>query len=187
MWEPRMLRVMVALALAFAGPAAAQEVTGEDGLASNGVLDVGQLCAQVESQFTEMNPRHPNILFRFESELADAAGVLPTDTEGQMNAKIGELINANAVKLTCNQANFNPRNGNIFKLAVAKQSTIFVNHVTGKWKVDLNRIDETDGKTVLDYIADLRSTAGSNYAVLLDRYYKRFRAAGAKHRSELER
>jgi hypothetical protein len=188
MSEPRMLRMMVALALALAGPAAAQEIGLGDRLKSNGFLDVGELCAEVSNPLPVLSPAHPSLRYSFESELADAAGVLPTDTEEQINAKIGTLINNNASRLTCNQVNFSPRNGNILKLAVSRQSNYFIGRVIGNWNVDLNQIDEADGMTVLDYISyrRARTAQSSTYGLTLDRYYKRFRAAGAKHRSELQ-
>ena len=187
MWEPRMLRVMVALALALAlgiaGPAAAQERL------KIGDLDIGNFCAAVSNPLAEMSPKHPSIRYQYQNLLADAARVLPTDTDDQIYAKIGVFINANAGKMRCSQPDFNPNNGNIFKLAVSRQSNRFIDDILARWKVDLNLIDEVDGKTVLDFIVEKRTeySPGSPFERTLDRYYNRFRAAGAKHRSELGR
>eukprot|EP01034_Spumella_vulgaris_P002641 gene2641-3425_t len=60
-------------------------------------------------------------------------------------------MNANAASLVCNMTNFNPRNGSILNLAVARQADDFIGDAVVNWKVDLNQIDAIDGKTVLDY------------------------------------
>ncbi|MDH7976045.1 hypothetical protein QH494_28030 [Sphingomonas sp. AR_OL41] len=158
-------------------------------LKTNGTLDVPELCAEIANPLTELKPRQPDILFSFESELADAAHVAPTDTSAQMYAKINQLIAKNMSRLTCSQLGFLPNNGNILKLAVARQSNSFIRYALQKWKIDVNQVDAADGKTVLDYIVDRRAAYGpeSGFARTLGRYYNDFRAAGGKHRAELER
>ena len=83
-------------------------------------------------------------------------------------------MNANAASLVCNMTNFNPRNGSILKLAVARQADDFIGDAVVNWKVDLNQIDAIDGKTVLDYITDQRTNAGPTFVTMLNRYYKLF-------------
>ena len=142
-------------------------------------------CTAVDSKALSNNPAHETVLYQYQDMLLEAARVPQTDTDAVAHLKIGAFLNANAPLLTCNMVNFNPRNGSIYKLAVARQADSFIDDALDNWHVDLNQIDATDGKTVLDYISDRRSMAGPTYARTLDRYYKRFRAAGAKHAAEL--
>lgn len=144
-------------------------------------------CAQVELQTVERNPAHPYNHYTYHSSLAAMAGVRPEDTRDAWAEKIRRYIDRNMPFLLCNQFNFNPRDGNILKLAVAKQSNRFIRDVLVTWKVDLNQIDKTDGKTVLDYIRDRRAPldSQSSLARTLARHYADFRAAGARHSEEL--
>jgi hypothetical protein len=96
-------------------------------------------------------------------------------------------LNANMPRLDCRQFNFTPNGGNILKLAIARQSTPFIDDILIFWKVDLNQVDAVDGETVLDYIGRLREQAGANEKLvqMYSRYYDRFRKAGARKASEL--
>lgn len=148
---------------------------------------VRNLCAAVESQSVQLNPSPSYIRYNYESQLAVAAGVISTDTRETAHRKIGAYLDENMPYLLCNQFNFNPRNGNILKLAVAKNSGSFIRAALQDWRIrQLNQVDATDGKTVLDFIQDRRAAAGeSSLGRTLSRYYEQFRAAGALHASEL--
>ena len=147
---------------------------------------VRNLCAAVELQSTEMHPLYPGNRYTYQTYFMKWAGVADQDGDVVRNRKIREFINDNMAKLLCNQFNFNPRNGNILKLAVAKQSTNFVRDAVQLWHVDLNQVDAADGKTVLDYISDRRASAGAAFRKTLDRYYVIFRDAGALHAGEIK-
>ena len=150
-----------------------------------GTLDYGSFCTAIDSKALETHPIHDTILYQHQTMVYEAAGVLAGDSPEVAYEKARRLLDANAPSLTCNLVNFNPRNGNVYKLAVARQADEFINDALNDWHVDLNQIDATDGKTVLDYISDRRATAGPTFARTLDRYYTRFRAAGARHAREL--
>ncbi len=136
---------------------------------------------------SEINPVHPGDRYRFQTILNMASGVMPSDTQEQVYAKIRTFLNRNMPSLLCSQSDFNPNNGNVLKLAVSRQSNRFIEFVLERWKPNLNQIDAVDGRTVLDYIEFRRTQAGatSTFGVTLDRYYKRFRAAGALHAREI--
>ena len=54
------------------------------------------------------------------------------------------------------------------------------------WKVNLNKVDKTDGRTVLDYIKDqIERNKGLATEPVLQGYYNQLKKAGAKHRVEL--
>lgn len=149
-------------------------------------FDFPSFCTAVDSKEMSPAPLHPDVLYQYQDMLVEAADVRPLDSSDVLNEKIRIFLNANSSSLVCNMVNFNPRNGNVYKLAVARQADDFITDALQHWRVDLNQIDATDGKTVLDYIADRRATAGPTYARTLGRYYDRFRAAGARHASELQ-
>jgi hypothetical protein len=142
-------------------------------------------CTALDSKALENMPTHDTVLYQYQTMLYEAAGVTPQDSPEVAYERTKVFLNTNAASLVCNIVNFNPRNGNIYKLAVACQADGFINDALDNWHVDLNQVDATDGKTVLDYITDRRATAGPTFARILDRYYARFRAAGARHASEL--
>ncbi|MCL9998178.1 MAG: hypothetical protein NBV68_02250 [Erythrobacter sp.] len=148
---------------------------------------VGGLCAAVESKVLENAPSYNQVTYLYQQFIAEASGVQFTDSSEQYNSKIATWLNANMPTLLCNTSNFNPRNGNILKLAVARQNNSFINDAILNWKIDLNQIDATDGKTVLDYIEDRKASSGttSAFGKTLQRYWEKFRAAGAKRASEL--
>jgi hypothetical protein len=151
-------------------------------------FDVPSFCSAVDSQVeasADMASWHPSILYYYQAMLVKAAGVQPNESDEAAFAKIRAFMDS-AENLTCRTPNFVPANGNIYKLAVARQSSGFLDDALAHWHVDLNRVDAIDHKTVLDYIADRRKAAGSSaFGLTLDRYYKRFRAAGALHAAEL--
>lgn len=148
---------------------------------------VGNLCAGVENQTEELEPTHSLVFHTYQERAAQAAGVIAGDDEATFNSKIGRWFNANMPRLLCNRQNFTIRNGNILKFAIARQSEPFITDVLGSWNVNLNQIDDTDGRTVLDYIDQRRREAGGNNNLIgiYTRYYDMFRAAGARHAAEL--
>lgn len=173
--------------LIFAALLAAQPATAQAGrLVPFDGEGITNLCAAVANPMTELDPYHASILWGYQSYIFHWAGVITTDNESQVSAKIRRFFDGTRSRLVCNQANFNPRNGNIFKLAIARQSKRFIDDVV-RWGVDLNQVDVVDGRTVLDYIRDRRAAVGegSSFGQTLGRYYNKFRTAGAKHASEL--
>ena len=175
-----LIAALIAPFLAMSAEAPAQRAVPFD---ASGIRN---FCAAVSSPLVELHPVYPSQRYGFESYLAEWALVRPDDPVPEIHRKIGRFLNANMPSLLCNQVNFNPRNGNILKLAVLRQSNSFIRNVLTDWHVDLNQIDAADGKTVLDYIQDRRARAGStSLSRTMDRYYTSFRAAGARHASEL--
>ena len=149
-------------------------------------FNYGSFCTAVDSKEMEPRPTHDTVVYQYQTMLYEAAGVTPQYSTEVAYERTRAFLDANAGSLVCNMVNFNPRNGNVYKLAVARQADGFIDDALDNWHVDLNQVDATDRKTVLDYITDRRATAGPTYARILDRYYARFRAAGARHASELQ-
>ena len=151
-------------------------------------FDVQNFCASVANPMAEINPKHLNDRYRFQTMLNEASGAMSSDMQELVNLKIRTFLNNRMPSLLCSQNDFNPNNGNVLKLAVSRQSNRFIDYVLEQWKPDLNQIDAVDGRTVLDYIEFRKAEAGatSTFARTLDRYYKRFRAVGARHAAELK-
>ncbi|MES2526951.1 MAG: hypothetical protein V4598_07675 [Bdellovibrionota bacterium] len=148
-------------------------------------LNVASFCTAVDSKEIEPNPSHDSILYQYQTMIFNASCVVPGDSNASIRSKVQNFWNRYHDRLTCNMVNFNPRNGSILKLAVARQSDEFIDDSITAWQVGLNHIDSVDNGTVLDYIEQRKTNAGPTFARALQRYYDRFRAAGAKHRREL--
>ena len=88
-------------------------------------------------------------------------------------------------ELICNNLQFDVANGSVIKFAAARLIDPFIRDVI-KWQIDLNKVDETDNRTVLDYVQFHAERArGGALEPKLRGYYDMLRAAGAKHRHEL--
>jgi hypothetical protein len=126
-------------------------------------------------------------MYRYQNLVFAASCVLTSDSETIVKAKVQNFWNRYHNVLNCNHFNFNPKNGSVLKLAVARQAEPFIEDALSSWKVGLNHVDQADQLTVLDYIENRKKDAGasSSFSKTLQRYYERFRAAGAKHKREL--
>jgi hypothetical protein len=150
-------------------------------------LNVANLCAAVSEQTVELHPSHDSVMYRYQNQIYEAACILPSDDEAIIKSKIQNFWNKYHDGILCNQVNFIPANGNILKLAIARKSDPFIDDVLSAWKVGLNHVDSVDQLTVLDYIQSKINEAGANanLAKIYQRYYDKFKAAGAKHKRDL--
>jgi hypothetical protein len=150
-------------------------------------INVANFCSAIEAQTLEMEPTHPSVMYRYQNLVFAASCVLTSDSETIVKAKVQNFWNRYHNVLNCNHFNFNPKNGSVLKLAVARQAEPFIEDALSSWKVGLNHVDQADQLTVLDYIENRKKDAGasSSFSKTLQRYYERFRAAGAKHKREL--
>ena len=150
-------------------------------------LDVAGFCTAVETKVLENNPTHANITYLYQSMIYSASCIEASDSDVTIKAKVQNFWNTYHSKLSCNTSNFSPRDGNILKLAIARQSGSFINDAITTWGVGLNHVDKVDSATVLDYIEKrkLQTGTASSFGKTLQRYYDKFRAAGAKHSREL--
>ena len=180
-WPLRSMTLVQTLAFAICISASATATEAQ----VPGELNIRTFCNAVDSKVPAGTFSHDTVLYFYQDMLVEAAGVSASDSPEIAYGKIRLFMDANSASLVCNLTNFNPRNGNVYKLAVARQFDGFIHDALDNWHVDLNQVDVADSKTVLDYITDRRATAGPTYARTLDRYYARFRAAGARHAREL--
>ena len=150
-------------------------------------IHVGNFCAAVESQAIELEPKHDSVMYQYQTLVYNASCVEAGDSESVIKAKVQNFWNKYHDTLLCKPVNFVPQNGSILKLAVSRQAEPFIDDSIRNWAVSLNHVDKVDQGTVLDYIDMKKRDAGSNANLvkIYQRYYDRFRAAGAKHKREL--
>ncbi|MGV3658142.1 MAG: hypothetical protein ACO1NX_09310 [Chitinophagaceae bacterium] len=123
--------------------------------------------------------------YTFIYKLFSAACVDPVDSEEVIAQKIRRMWIKYEDRLICNSLKFDTTDGNIIMYAVASMFDHFIFYVT-KWGVNLNRVDEYDQRTVLDYIQfQINKNKGSSIEGTLQKYFKQVRAAGGKFASEL--
>ena len=143
------------------------------------------LCMFVSSKEEDPNPQG-RFVWKYQRKLLEAACADPAkDSEEVIGRKISKLWKENESTLICNNTKFDVANGNILKFAVNLKFDEFLIDAT-HWKVNLNKVDEMDGRTLLDYVqAQIERNNGLPAEPTLKQYYVMLKKAGAKHRVEL--
>jgi hypothetical protein len=143
------------------------------------------LCMFVSSKEEDPNPQG-RFVWKYQRKLLEAACIdVKKDNEEEIGKKIAKVWKDNEATLICNNTKFDVANGNIIKFAVNLKFDEFLIDVT-KWKVNLNKVDETDGRTVLDYVqSQIDANKGLATEPVLKKYYQMLKDAGAKHKWEL--
>lgn len=149
-------------------------------------IDSLELCNLVSTQLAESAP-NASTRFAYQTRIYRAACVDSSRDSAQViQQKVQAFWNRYHDQLQCHQLGFSVVNGNILKLAVERNSREFINDAVRRWRVNLNHVDSTDQKTVLDYIqAELVKARGNNMEPVLQRYFTLFRSNGAKFQREL--
>jgi hypothetical protein len=143
------------------------------------------ICSSISSFDKDPTPRG-EYSYMYQRKIYDAACVdFDKDSEAQIKAKIQKMWSSSDHKLKCHNLQFDVIDGNILKFAVRKRFKEFLEDAVF-WKVNLNRVDESDQRTVLDYVRDeLSRTTNPSTRSTLEAYYTILRGGGAKHKSEL--
>ena len=124
--------------------------------------------------------------FTYQRIISDAACVTPEDSEEEAGRKIRAMWTKYEDKLICNNTRFDVQNGSMLKFAASARFEDFLFDTAMIWKVNLNRVDPSDGRTVLDYVQkEIDRNKGTSIESKLKSYYDMLRTSGAKHRSEL--
>lgn len=147
---------------------------------------INLLCMAINTHLPESSNTSPN-LYAYQTIILNAACADPlNDAEDEVRRKVQIFWEKFQDELVCDLATFNVANGNLLKYGVNRGFNDFVHDVTNVWQVNLNRVDHSDERTVLDYIRDERdSLQGTAIGRRLSEYHEQFRAAGAKYKSEL--
>ena len=123
--------------------------------------------------------------YLYEQKVFSAAGVEPGADPEERNRRIRAMFAHDLPSFHCTNTQFDVPRGHLFKYAVATYFDDFLDDLI-KWGVDLNPVDESDGRTLLDYIEfHMDKSRGGALEAKLKTYYDRLRAAGARHAREL--
>jgi hypothetical protein len=167
-------------ALAFAGLADAQppKITGLAALRG--------ICSDISTQ-TPYNEQPELISYMYEKRIYDAAGVdFAKDTPEQARKKIRKLWLQHQPSLRCQANNFNVRDGNILKYAIATRAYNLIDDAVKIWGIDVNIVDPSDNRTLLDYAESQRDQyKGTAMETELQNYIDILVRHGAKRRREL--
>ncbi len=143
------------------------------------------ICMNISNRTKDPNPKG-DYSYMYQRKIYDAACVnLSKDSDEIASQKIQEMWARASDQLKCESLQFDVPAGNVLKFAVSKKFNEFLEDAI-YWKVDLNRIDHSDQRTVLDYIQyQIDKNKGTTVEVTLKHYYKILKEAGAKHKAEL--
>ncbi|MGA9211119.1 hypothetical protein [Kaistella sp.] len=173
--------ILVVVLLSFALPLQAQRHPKEEAcfekLRNGEAKGLRGICEHV------ITPDFVNDELSYITRFKKAAGVLPEDSEEEVNRKIRQVWSEYEDCLTCDTIAFSLRGGSILKAAHVSGNATFYRTVI-KWGVNLNRIDPVDGKTVLDFFRDElnKNPPGIEFYRV---YYNVLKEHGAKHASEI--
>lgn len=144
---------------------------------------LGQLCIAVMDARKDPSGQHQ---FHYQKIVFDAACAKPSDPEHVAAEKIRRMWTKFEDRLTCNHVRFDVQNGNVLKYAASARFEDLLFDAAMIWKVDLNRVDISDGRTLLDYVSkEIDRNKGNAVEGKLKSYYDMLRISGARHRSEL--
>jgi hypothetical protein len=143
------------------------------------------LCMYVGSK-EKVEGRDGKYVWGYQMKILHAAKVdTLKDNEAVIAQKISRMWNKYDDLLVCAGTQFDITYGSIIKYAVNMKFEEFLIDMVS-WKVNLNKVDEVDNMTPLDYIQkQMERSKGISSWPYLKSYYDMFRKAGAKHKAEL--
>ncbi len=150
------------------------------------VSKLGDLCGAVGFMESDKDP-NSSYLHSYQRKVYEAACAdYDNDSDEEISRKVNILWNSYPEKFKCSNTSFDVPQGSILKFAVAKRFQDFIVDAAQIWKVDLNKVDPSDGRTLLDYVKkELDQSIGTAGEKHLRLYYSVLRQAGAKYKSEL--
>lgn len=156
--------------------------------AMSGCADASKLVGICGDVFQQSQASHDTpYMYEYERKLHEAACADPEkDSEEIVNKKLQNMWIKLDKNLKCDTANWEVPKGNILKYAIKVKSFDLITSAAELWHVNLNSIDSTDSRTLLDYVeSEMERNKGDRLEGVLKGYYKILRNAGAKHRKEL--
>jgi len=140
------------------------------------------LCTMVSGRMKDSSGKNK---YLYQTKVQEAACIQSSDSEEVKNQKIKEAWTKYEDDLKCNSTQFDVMDGSLIKYSVSYRFDEFIDEVI-KWKINLNKVDATDGRTPLDYIKyHIEKNKGNALEEKFQIYYDKLKAAGAKHKSEL--
>ncbi|MGL3822881.1 hypothetical protein [Sphingopyxis sp. R3-92] len=143
------------------------------------------VCMNIEARTKDRSPIGYN-QYAYYRKILDASCVkIGEDPEAVVNAKVQAMWTELHSEMKCNSTIVDISDASYLKYAVATKFDQFLEDAI-EWGVDLNRVDGSDNRTVLDYVKFHRDRHhGSSIGRKMSYYYDLLREAGAKHKSEL--
>lgn len=137
---------------------------------------------------TKLPSKDPGGFYEYDYQklMYQSAGIdLEEITEEEINEKLREWWELNKRILLCDSLQFPQPNGSVLKYASTSNTWTFIDEaITAGF--DLNMVDKSDNRTLLDYVKDeLKKRKGTVLENELLMTYNKLRKAGAKYRSEL--
>lgn len=146
------------------------------------------LAIVVDSASEAKVPR-ANYIYNYQLKILDAARVnIESDSETELAKKVSGMwkVCDELDLMLVENTKFDVPNGSLIKFAVCLKFDEFITDVVD-WKVDLNKVDAADGRTVMDYLLEhIKRSEGLPYQKSLEKYYEKLRKAGGKHRIDLK-
>lgn len=145
------------------------------------------MCMMVFDRTLNEDPESENqVKYMYQQRLLAAGCVdLAKDSEQVRAQKIQNAWKMYEEDLKCNSVTFDVKDGHILKFAIADKFDEFIDDVI-KYRLNLNKVDASDGMTVLDYVKHhINRTKGTAIEGKYQSYYNKLKQAGAKHKSEL--
>lgn len=164
---------------------------------------VNNICASIGSREGDEDPDSPYV-YQYQRLIYKAAcadkdyeqlmlmddkqsqSVEAKQLEDEIVRKINLLWDKYEPTFNCNSTQFDVQNGSILKLAVKKLFRDVLEDAVMVWRVNLNRVDASDDRTLLDYVQkEIAKNHGNANEPILKEFYKTLREGGALHRHEL--
>lgn len=142
------------------------------------------MCMLIGSRTRDKQPIGPSE-YLYYRRILEASCVDADDSEQMARKKIQAMWLEFEPEMVCENLQFDVTPGSYLKYAVATRFNEFLENAI-EWQVNLNKMDPSDGRTVLDYVAFHRErNKGNTIEKKMDYYYDLLREAGAKHKSEI--
>lgn len=90
--------------------------------------------------------------YAYEDRLWLMSGINSGDSRLVIIAKVQKMMYNNWKSCKCNSTSFGVRDGNLLKYSVNRKFENFVDDMVETYGIDINRIDPSDGKTLLDFM-----------------------------------
>ena len=171
----------ITLALSWVAPIQAAQPQDQFDLAAL----VG-ICTSINSQ-ERARDNPAEYAYEYEKKIYLAARVdFKSDSGASARAKLQAFWRTHQRDLRCQANNFNVRDGSVLKYAANTRGFGLLDDAARVWHVDLNIIDPSDGRTVLDYVESLiPQFAGTATGTNMENYRQVLSLSGAKHARDL--
>jgi len=169
------------LLIGFAGNIVGQKPAKMCAAPKEGILNL--FCRQIAIQEADQDENSP-YEYKIEQYMEEAACVdRSKDSESERNEKIRAMWVKYNDMMICDGTDFDVSNGYMLKYAVSRKFEHFITLAAESWKVPLNRTDEFDSRTTLDYVQDeWKRYRGTIWEATMKRYYYILSKAGAVHK-----